>query len=111
VTHKFTIHSDTGEQAVYVTVGLYEDGRPGELFINAGKAGSTLNSLLDIIGIQASFALQYGIPLEVLCVKFRGMSFEPAGKTGNPEIPQCSSIIDYIFRWLERTYLTEQPHA
>lgn len=112
VTHKVTIYDDAmGEYDVYLTVGLYEDGAPGELFIHIGKAGSTLNALMDTIGIQASFSLQYGIPLATLCTKFRGMAFEPMGKTSNPEIPKCSSIIDYIFRWLERTYVEPQQPA
>ena len=112
VTHKVTIHNESGgEYDVYLTVGLYEDGQPGELFARVGKAGSTLNGLLDLIGIQASFALQYGIPLRALCDKFQGMRFAPMGRTSNPAIPSCTSIVDYMFRWLEAEYLAEEGAA
>jgi ribonucleoside-diphosphate reductase alpha chain len=89
---------------VYLTVGLYEDGSPGELFIQIGKAGSTLNALMDTIGIMASFALQYGVPLEHLCRKLRDMNFSPQGKTSNPDVPECTSIIDYVFRWVQENF-------
>jgi ribonucleoside-diphosphate reductase alpha chain len=103
VTHKFRV----GEQEGYVTVGLFDDGRPGEVFITISKEGSTIRGLMDSVAVLTSLALQYGVPLEDLVRKFRGVHFEPAGFTDNPELPQASSIVDYIFRWLERRFLTE----
>jgi ribonucleoside-diphosphate reductase alpha chain len=103
VTHKFRV----GEQEGYVTVGLFDDGRPGEVFITISKEGSTIRGLMDSVAVLTSLALQYGVPLEDLVRKFRGVHFEPAGFTDNPELPQASSIIDYIFRWLERRFLRE----
>ncbi len=111
ITHKFTIDDEHGDYSVYMTVGLFPKSRrrvseqPGELFLHVGKAGSTLNGDLDIIGIMWSMALQYGIPLEVLCNKFEGMSYSPNGATSNPDIPHCTSIIDYVARWHRRYYL------
>ncbi len=103
VTHKFRV----GEQEGYVTVGLFDDGRPGEVFITISKEGSTIRGLMDSVAVLTSLALQYGVPLEDLVRKFRGVHFEPQGFTNNPELPQASSIVDYIFRWLERRFLTE----
>jgi ribonucleoside-diphosphate reductase alpha chain len=103
ITHKFRV----GEQEGYVTVGLFDDGRPGEVFITISKEGSTIRGLMDSVAVLTSLALQYGVPLEDLVRKFRGVHFEPAGFTDNPELPQASSIVDYIFRWLERRFLTE----
>ena len=85
-------------------VGFYKDGKPGELFIKTGKWGSTLNGLLDTIGIEVSIHLQYGIPLEKLSRKLRGLKFDPYGPTDDPNIPECSSIVDYIFTWMEKTF-------
>ena len=96
ITHKFSIHGHEG----YITVGLYEDGRPGELFINMAKEGSTIGGLMDAVGITTSLSLQYGVPLEALVKKFEYSRFEPAGPTKNPEIPMAKSLVDYIFRWL-----------
>lgn len=106
VTHRVTIDSSQGKIDCYITVGLYEDRIPGEVFIRIGKAGSTLNALLDTIGILISFSLQYGIPLSDLCRKLQGMRFEPEGPTSNPDIEKCSSIIDYVFKWLDREFLS-----
>jgi ribonucleoside-diphosphate reductase alpha chain len=103
ITHKFRV----GEQEGYVTVGLFDDGRPGEVFITISKEGSTIRGLMDSVAVLTSLALQYGVPLEDLVRKFRGVHFEPQGLTDNPEIPSASSIIDYIFRWLERRFLVE----
>ncbi len=97
VTHKFRV----GEQEGYVTAGLYDDGRPGEIFVNISKEGSTIRGLMDSVAVLTSVALQYGVPLENLVAKFRGVHFEPAGLTNNPQIPNASSLVDYIFRWLE----------
>ncbi|HEY1789377.1 MAG TPA: vitamin B12-dependent ribonucleotide reductase [Verrucomicrobiae bacterium] len=96
VTHKFDIAGHEG----YLTVGLYDDGQPGELFITMAKEGSTIGGLMDTIGTLTSMSLQYGVPLETLLKKFAHQRFEPSGFTKNPEIRNASSIIDYVFRWL-----------
>jgi ribonucleoside-diphosphate reductase alpha chain len=96
VTHKFDIAGHEG----YLTVGLFEDGQPGELFITMAKEGSTIGGLMDCIGTLTSLALQYGVPLEALFRKFAHQRFEPSGFTKNPDIRNASSIIDYVFRWL-----------
>jgi len=96
MTHKFNIAGHEG----YLTVGLYEDGRPGELFITMAKEGSTIGGLMDSLGTATSVALQYGVPLESLVRKFTHQRFEPAGMTANREIPIAKSLVDYIFRWL-----------
>ncbi|HZL41647.1 MAG TPA: vitamin B12-dependent ribonucleotide reductase [Verrucomicrobiae bacterium] len=96
VTHKFDIAGHEG----YLTVGLFEDGQPGELFITMAKEGSTIGGLMDSIGTLTSLALQYGVPLEALVKKFAHQRFEPSGFTKNPEIRNASSIIDYVFRWM-----------
>jgi ribonucleoside-diphosphate reductase alpha chain len=96
ITHKFDIAGHEG----YLTVGLYDDGQPGELFITMAKEGSTIGGLMDTIGTLTSMALQYGVPLETLLKKFTHQRFEPSGFTKNPEIRNTSSIIDYVFRWL-----------
>ncbi len=103
ITHKFRV----GEQEGYVTVGLYDDGSPGEVFITISKEGSTIRGLMDSVAVLTSVALQYGVPLEDLVRKFRGVHFEPAGLTSNPAVPTASSIVDYVFRWLERRFLAE----
>jgi ribonucleoside-diphosphate reductase alpha chain len=96
ITHKFDIAGHEG----YLTVGLFEDGQPGELFITMAKEGSTIGGLMDTIGTLTSMSLQYGVPLETLLKKFAHQRFEPSGFTKNPEIRNASSIIDYVFRWL-----------
>ena len=96
VTHKFSVGGLDG----YVIVGLYPDGRPGEVFLNVAKEGSTVGGLLDTIGILASLCLQYGVPVESLARKFERTSFPPSGETTNVEIPDASSLSDYIFSWL-----------
>lgn len=100
IIHKFNI----GETRAYLIVGLYEDGCPGEIFVNVDKLGSTISGLVDSFAILMSFALQYGLPLKELVAKFKHVRFEPAGLTGNKDIPMASSIIDYIFTWLEREF-------
>jgi ribonucleoside-diphosphate reductase alpha chain len=104
ITHKFRV----GEQEGYITVGLFDDGRPGEVFITISKEGSTIRGLMDSVAVLTSLALQYGVPLEDLVRKFRGVHFEPAGFTDNPELPQASSLVDYIFRWLEERFVTKE---
>ncbi|MCG3147467.1 MAG: Vitamin B12-dependent ribonucleotide reductase [Verrucomicrobiae bacterium] len=96
ITHKFDIAGHEG----YITVGLYEDGAPGELFITMAKEGSTIGGLMDTIGTLVSMAFQYGVPLETLVKKFAHQRFEPSGFTKNADIPIAKSITDYLFRWL-----------
>jgi len=96
ITHKFSVAEHEG----YLTVGLYEDEQPGELFITMAKEGSTVGGLMDVIGTCTSMALQYGVPLITLVDKFRHARFEPAGMTSNRDIPFAKSIIDYIFCWM-----------
>ena len=96
VTHKFDIAGHEG----YLTVGLFDDGQPGELFVTMAKEGSTIGGLMDTIGTLTSMSLQYGVPLETLLRKFAHQRFEPSGFTKNPEIRSASSIIDYVFRWM-----------
>jgi ribonucleoside-diphosphate reductase alpha chain len=101
ITHKFSVISHEG----YLTVGLYEDGQPGELFITMAKEGSTVGGLMDVIGTCTSMALQYGVPLITLVDKFRHARFEPSGMTANRDIPFAKSLIDYIFCWLGCQFL------
>ncbi len=96
LTHRFEIAGHEG----YITVGLYEDGMPGELFVTMSKEGSTIGGLMDTVGTLTSIALQYGVPIEGLVKKFAYQRFEPSGFTKNPDIRNATSIADYIFRWL-----------
>lgn len=104
VTHKFNVGGHEG----YVTVGLFEDGSPGELFITMAKEGSTIGGLMDVIGTETSLALQYGVPISTLVQKFSHARFEPSGWTDNPNIPMAKSVIDYIFRWMGMEFDKEQ---
>ncbi len=104
ITHHFSV----GGQEGYLTVGLYEDGVPGELFLKMSKEGSTVSGLMDSFATAVSLALQYGVPLSVLCRKFSHMRFEPSGWTGNPDIGYAKSIMDYIFRWLALRFLAAE---
>jgi ribonucleoside-diphosphate reductase alpha chain len=104
ITHKFRV----GEQEGYMTVGMFEDGRPAELFVNVNRQGSTVSGLMDTVAMLTSYALQYGVPVQELANKFKGTRFDPAGPTGNPQIPIATSIMDYIFRWLELKF-SEAP--
>jgi ribonucleoside-diphosphate reductase alpha chain len=106
VTHKFAIAGHEG----YITVGLYKDGTPGELFIRMAKEGSTVSGLMDSFALAVSLAMQHGVPLKLLCDKFQHTRFEPAGFTGNPEIPIAKSMMDYIFRWLEIRFVTGKQY-
>jgi ribonucleoside-diphosphate reductase alpha chain len=96
LTHKFEVAQHKG----YLTVGFYDDGRPGEVFIKISKHGSTISGLLDTIAVLTSLALQYGVPVEALAHKFEFTRFEPSGWTKNPELRHVHSLVDYIFRWL-----------
>jgi ribonucleoside-diphosphate reductase alpha chain len=107
ITHKFSIAGHEG----YITVGLFPDGRPGELFITMAKEGSTIGGLMDAFGTSVSMSLQYGVPLEDYVRKFSHMRFEPQGHTKNPDIRIAKSLIDYIFRWLGITFLPGYKEA
>src|SRR6202166_3739274 len=104
ITHKFKI----GDHEGYITVGLYPDGSPGELFITMAKEGSTVSGLMDSFALAVSIALQHGVPLKLFCEKFAHTRFEPSGWTNNPDIGFAKSIMDYIFRWLQLRFLTGQ---
>src|SRR2546426_494551 len=101
ITHKFDIQGHEG----YVTVGMFEDGQPGELFVTMAKEGSTISGLMDAFATQTSYALQFGVPLKFMVDKFSHMRFEPSGFTKNKEIPIAKSIVDYIFRWMASHFL------
>jgi ribonucleoside-diphosphate reductase alpha chain len=101
ITHKFSIGGHEG----YITVGMYEDGTPGEVFISMAKEGSTISGLMDSFATAISYALQYGVPLKFFVDKFSHVRFEPSGWTGNPQVPYAKSIMDYIFRWLGAKFL------
>jgi ribonucleoside-diphosphate reductase alpha chain len=101
ITHKFDVAGHEG----YLTVGLFEDNLPGELFITMAKEGSTIGGLMDSIGTLTSISLQYGVPLEALVRKFAHQRFEPSGITKHPEIRMASSIIDYVFRWMALQFI------
>jgi ribonucleoside-diphosphate reductase alpha chain len=101
-THKFSIAGHDG----YLTVGLYEDGTPGEVFLKMSKEGSTVSGLMDTIAVMTSLSLQYGVPLKALVDKFSHTRFEPSGFTGNPDIPMAKSVTDYVFRWLGLNFPT-----
>jgi ribonucleoside-diphosphate reductase alpha chain len=97
ITHKFCIGNHEG----YLTIGIHPDGRPGEIFIKMSKEGSTMSGMCQAFCRAFSLALQYGLSLEDAVVRFKGMRFEPMGMTSNPEIPEASSIVDYVARFLE----------
>ena len=97
MTHKFAVAGHEG----YLTLGLFEDGTPGEIFIKMSKEGSTLSGLIQGFCRAFSLALQYGLTVEDAVDRFRGMRFDPMGPTNNPDIPECSSILDYVARYLE----------
>ncbi len=114
LTHKFRVADHEG----YITCGLYEDGRPGEIFVKISKEGSMVSGLMDAVALLTSVTLQYGVPIEDLSRKLKNTRFEPYGTTGNPEIPWATSLVDYIFRWLELkfspgdvSYPDEPPRA
>jgi len=104
LTHKFSVAGHEG----YLTVGMYEDGQPGELFITMAKEGSTVSGLMDNFATAISLSLQYGVPLKVLADKFTHTRFEPSGFTNNPDIPIAKSITDYIFRWLAMKFIPQE---
>jgi ribonucleoside-diphosphate reductase alpha chain len=109
ITHKFDIAGHEG----YITAGLFEDGQPGEIFLVMAKEGSTISGFADAFAQAISYALQYGVPLQVLVDKFSHARFEPSGMTKNPDIRFAKSIVDYIFRWMATKFLSNdaQFHA
>jgi ribonucleoside-diphosphate reductase alpha chain len=100
VTHKFGIARHEG----YLTIGLYLDGKPGEIFIKMSKEGSTISGMCQAFCRAFSLALQFGLTVDEAVVRFRGMRFEPMGPTTNPDIPECNSIVDYVARYLALNY-------
>ncbi|MGB8030289.1 MAG: vitamin B12-dependent ribonucleotide reductase [Terracidiphilus sp.] len=104
ITHKFSIAGHEG----YITVGMYPNGQPGEIFIRMAKEGSTVSGLMDAFATSVSLALQHGVPLKVLCEKFAHTRFEPSGWTGNEQIGYAKSLMDYMFRWLNLRFLSGQ---
>lgn len=107
ITHKFSIGGHEG----YITVGMFDDGTPGEIFLVMAKEGSTISGLMDSFATAISLALQYGVPIKALIDKFSHVRFEPSGFTGNPEIPLAKSVMDYIFRWLALKFLPADERA
>ena len=103
ITHKFSVGGHEG----YLTVGMYEDGRPGEIFLNMAKEGSVISGLMSTIALMTSVSLQHGVPLEFFVDKFSHIRFEPSGFTNNKDIPIAKSIIDYVFRWLGLQFLPD----
>jgi len=101
VTHKFSVAGHSG----YITVGLYDDGTPGEIFLRMAKGGSVVSGLMDAFAVSTSIALQYGVPLKVLVNKFTHVRFEPSGFTTNPNIRIAKSLVDYMFRWMAMRFL------
>ncbi len=97
VTHKFSVNGHEG----YLTIGLFEDGMPGEIFIKMSKEGSTLSGLIQGFSRAFSLAIQYGLPLSDAVERFRNMRFDPMGQTSNPNIPQATSILDYVAQYLD----------
>lgn len=104
ITHKFRV----GEQEGYITVGLYDDGLPGEIFLKMSKEGTMLSGLMDCFATSISLGLQYGVPLKILARKFMNVQFAPYGETENPNIPTAHSMIDYVFRWLALKFLSPE---
>jgi ribonucleoside-diphosphate reductase alpha chain len=107
LTHKFSIAGHEG----YLTVGQYDDGQPGEIFLRMAKEGSTVSGLMDTIATMTSISLQYGVPLRALVDKFSHTRFEPSGFTNNREIPIAKSVMDYVFRYLGNRFLSGEPEA
>jgi ribonucleoside-diphosphate reductase alpha chain len=107
VTHKFSISGHEG----YLTIGLYDDGQPGEIFLRMAKEGSTVSGLMDTIATMTSIALQYGVPLKALVDKFSHTRFEPSGFTNNRSIPIAKSVMDYVFRYLGNRFLQGEPEV
>ena len=106
ITHKFSIERHEG----YLTIGLYPDGRPGEIFIKMSKEGSTMSGMCQAFCRAFSLSIQHGLSLKDAVARFKGMRFEPMGMTTNDQIPEASSIVDYIARYLELHFVTDAPN-
>ena len=106
IIHKFQVYDQEG----YLIVGMYPNGRPGEIFVKIAKEGSTVSGLLDGIAIVISIALRHGVPLDSITTKLKNMHFEPYGETTHPDIKKATSLLDYIVRWLELKFAKEEPH-
>lgn len=104
VTHKFTVGNHEG----YLTIGLHDDGRPGEVFIKMSKEGSTISGLCQAFCRALSLAMQHGLSVPDVVARFKGMRFEPMGMTSNPEIPEASSIVDYVARYIEVNFVKDR---
>jgi len=104
LTRRFVIGGEKG----YLTVGLYEDGRPGELFVKMDQQGSSVSGFIDAWAISVSMLLQMGMPLDTIINKFRGMRFGPEGMTDDPQIRMATSPVDYIVRWLEAKFVDKE---
>ena len=107
LTHKFSVAKHEG----YLTIGLYPDGSPGEIFIKMSKEGSTISGMCQAFCRAFSLALQFGLSVDEAVIRFRGMRFEPMGPTSNPDIPECSSIVDYVARYLELNFGNAARHS
>ncbi|MDO8614752.1 MAG: LAGLIDADG family homing endonuclease [Dehalococcoidia bacterium] len=107
ITHKFQVADQEG----YITVGLYDDGRPGEIFVKINKEGSTVSGLMDAVAVLTSVTLQYGVAIADLAAKLKNTRFQPYGRTNNPQVPWATSLVDYIFRWLELKFAPEAARA
>lgn len=103
-THKFSVNGSEG----YITFNLYDDGRPGEMFIVMAKEGSTLSGLMDVLATTASIALQHGVPLTTIIKKWQNQKFEPSGFTKHPDIKVAKSFVDYLARWMAIRFVTEE---
>lgn len=110
ITHKFVVGMGDPQQETkgYVTVGLYDDNTPCEIFVQMNKNGSTISGLMDALSVIVSLALQYGVPLAKIVEKMTRTHFEPYGRTNNSKLPRTSSILDYLFRWLAEKYVKEE---
>lgn len=103
ITHKVEIDGAD----LYITANADKEGNVKEIFLNMGKAGSTMRGLLDLLGLQSSLLLQYGMPLDDLCAKMMNVSFDPKGRTNNKDIPMVTSVADYTFKWLKANFVDE----
>jgi len=110
ITHTAIFHTATGRIKFFVTVGLFDDGRPGELFITCDQTGSTLDGFSDCWAIAISLCLQNGVPLDTIVNKFSHHEFEPRGMTDNKKIPFAKSVPDYVVRWMATTFAKENTH-
>ena len=111
ITHKVYIESNTGRVSLFMTVGMYKNGDPGELWMSVGKQGSPMRGMTDTAAIMCSLMLQHRVPLETIVGQFKNHSYLPSGPTSNSEIPNCYSIIDYVVRWLEIRFLKDEVDA